>query len=83
MLDKLAGQDPNSAYVSTLEVEGEINTFFRLGSPTVIAKLREVLSRIAREARPAHGVPEAPRTAQLVVNPVRGGGRLSGRGRRD
>jgi hydroxyacylglutathione hydrolase len=41
MLDKLAGQDPNSAYVSTLEVEGEINTFFRLGSPTVIAKLRE------------------------------------------
>jgi hydroxyacylglutathione hydrolase len=27
--------------VSTLEVEGEINTFFRLTSPTVIAKLRE------------------------------------------
>ena len=41
MLDKLAGQDPNSAYISTLEVEGEINTFFRLTSPTVIAKLRE------------------------------------------
>ena len=41
MLDKLAGQDPTNAYVSTLEVEGEINTFFRLTSPTVIAKLRE------------------------------------------
>jgi hydroxyacylglutathione hydrolase len=41
MLDKLAGQDPNSAYISTLEVEGEINTFFRLTSPMVIAKLRE------------------------------------------
>src|SRR5262249_37675700 len=41
MLDKLSGQDPNHAYMSTLEVEGEINTFFRLGSPTVIAKLRE------------------------------------------
>src|SRR5882724_11029612 len=41
MLDKLAGQDPSSAYVSTLEVEGEINTFFRLTSPTVIAKLRQ------------------------------------------
>ena len=41
MLDKLSGQDPNKAYVSTLEVEGEINTFFRLTSPTVIAKLRE------------------------------------------
>src|SRR5829696_4396324 len=41
MLDELAGQDPSNAYVSTLEVEGEINTFFRLTSPTVIAKLRE------------------------------------------
>jgi hydroxyacylglutathione hydrolase len=41
MLDKLAGQDPNSAYISTLEVEEEINTFFRLTSPMVIAKLRE------------------------------------------
>ncbi len=41
MLDKLSGQDTNRAYVSTLEDEGKINTFFRLGSPTVIAKLRE------------------------------------------
>ena len=41
MLDKLEGQDPNNAYVSTLEVEGKINTFFRLSSPMVIAKLRE------------------------------------------
>jgi len=41
MLDKLSGQDPNRAYVSTLDVERQINTFFRLTSPTVIAKLRE------------------------------------------
>ena len=41
MLDKLTGQNPSKAYVSTLEVEREINTFFRLTSPTVIAKLRE------------------------------------------
>jgi hydroxyacylglutathione hydrolase len=41
MLAKLAGQDPGSAYVSTLEVERRINTFFRLTSPTVIATLRE------------------------------------------
>jgi hydroxyacylglutathione hydrolase len=41
MLDKLAGQDSNNTYISTLEVEGEINTFFRLTSPMVIAKLRE------------------------------------------
>lgn len=41
MLKELAGQDPNRAYVSTLRVETEINTFLRLASPTVIAKLRE------------------------------------------
>ena len=41
VLEKLDGQDPNQAYVSTLEVERQINTFFRLTSPTVIAKLRE------------------------------------------
>jgi hydroxyacylglutathione hydrolase len=41
MLERLSGQDPNAAYVSTLAVEREVNTFFRLRSPTVIAKLRE------------------------------------------
>jgi hydroxyacylglutathione hydrolase len=41
LLARVSGQDPGSAYVSTLEVERRINTFFRLGSPTVIARLRE------------------------------------------
>jgi hydroxyacylglutathione hydrolase len=41
MLDQLSGQDPNQPYVSSLDVEMRINTFFRLSSPTVIAKLRE------------------------------------------
>ncbi|MDP1691073.1 MAG: MBL fold metallo-hydrolase [Burkholderiaceae bacterium] len=41
MLGQLAGQDPSRAYVSTLDVEMQVNTFFRLTSPTVIAKLRE------------------------------------------
>ena len=41
MLAKVGGQNPDDAYVSTLEVEREVNTFFRLTSPTVIAKLRE------------------------------------------
>ena len=41
MLDQLTDQDPNRALVTTLEVERQINTFFRLTSPTVIAKLRE------------------------------------------
>lgn len=41
MLEQLKGQDPSRAYVSTLAVEREINTFFRLTSSSVIAKLRE------------------------------------------
>jgi hydroxyacylglutathione hydrolase len=40
LLERLSGQDPGKAYVSTLEVETEINTFFRLTSATVIARLR-------------------------------------------
>ncbi|HEU0202936.1 MAG TPA: hydroxyacylglutathione hydrolase [Burkholderiaceae bacterium] len=42
MLDRVQNQDPGHAYVSTLDVEMQINTFFRLSSPAVIAKLREV-----------------------------------------
>jgi hydroxyacylglutathione hydrolase len=41
VLEKVSHQDPSNAYVSTLAVEREINTFFRLTSPTVIARLRE------------------------------------------
>jgi hydroxyacylglutathione hydrolase len=41
MLERLEGQDPANAYVSTLAVEREINTFFRLRSASVIAGLRE------------------------------------------
>jgi hydroxyacylglutathione hydrolase len=49
MLEKLKGQDPSHAYISTLGVEREINTFFRLTSPTVIAKLREVYPDLPEE----------------------------------
>ena len=41
MLAAVENQDPGAAYVSTLDVEKEINTFFRLTSPTVVAKIRE------------------------------------------
>jgi hydroxyacylglutathione hydrolase len=39
MLDLLKDQDPDNARVTTLAEEREINTFFRLDSPTLIAKL--------------------------------------------
>ena len=41
LLDDVAEQDPNQALVSTLALEKEINTFFRLHSPSVIARLQE------------------------------------------
>jgi hydroxyacylglutathione hydrolase len=52
MLDKLEGQDPSRAYVSTLGVEREINTFFRLTSPTVIARLREAFPDLPEKPDP-------------------------------
>ena len=49
LLDQVASQDPNEALVSTLAIEKEINTFFRLRSPTVIAGLREEFPDIPDE----------------------------------
>jgi hydroxyacylglutathione hydrolase len=52
MLDKLKGQDPGRAYVSTLAVERQINTFFRLTSPSVIARLREAFPDLPEKPDP-------------------------------
>jgi hydroxyacylglutathione hydrolase len=52
MLAKLAGQDPSRAYVSTLAVEREINTFFRLTSATVIATLRNAIPDLPEKPDP-------------------------------
>jgi hydroxyacylglutathione hydrolase len=41
MLPRVSGQDPATAHVTTLGEEKRINTFLRLASPSVIAKLRE------------------------------------------
>src|SRR5437762_613788 len=49
MLGEVRDQDPNRALVTTLGLEKEINTFFRLHSPTVIAKLREVFPDLPDE----------------------------------
>jgi len=52
LLEKLKGQDPSRAYVSTLAVEREINTFFRLASTSVIAKLREAFPDLPEKPDP-------------------------------
>jgi hydroxyacylglutathione hydrolase len=48
----IVGQDPNQALVSTIALEKEINTFFRLHNPTVIAKLREDFSDFPEDPDP-------------------------------
>ena len=63
MLDQLAGQDLNKAHVTTIEAERNFNTFFRLTSPSVIARLRESFP----------GLPEKPdaRTVFLKLRELR------------
>lgn len=42
LLQQVKHQDPDHAFISTLALEKEINIFFRLQSPTLIEKLREI-----------------------------------------
>ena len=49
MLGRVAGHDPAKAFVTTLDIERTINTFFRLSSPTVIAGLREAFPDLPDE----------------------------------
>ena len=49
MLDEVGDQDPDRALVSTLALEKEINTFFRLHSPSVIRRLREAFPDLPDE----------------------------------
>jgi hydroxyacylglutathione hydrolase len=52
LLDEVARQDPNAAMVSTLALEKEINTFFRLHNPTVIARLQEAFPDLDETPEP-------------------------------
>ncbi|MEX0957742.1 MAG: hydroxyacylglutathione hydrolase [Burkholderiales bacterium] len=52
MLENVHNQDPAHALVTTLALEKEINTFFRLHSPSVIARLREAFPDLPDEPDP-------------------------------
>ncbi len=52
LLAEVGDQDPDRAMVSTLALEKEINTFFRLHSPTVIARLRQAFPDLPDEPDP-------------------------------
>ncbi len=49
LMTTVKSQDPNAPLVSTLALEKEINTFFRLRSATVIARLREAFPDLPSE----------------------------------
>ncbi len=52
MLGRLSGQDPSHAYVSTLAIERQVNTFFRLTNPSVVAALRKVFPDLPEKPDP-------------------------------
>ena len=52
LMDDVRDQDPSAALVSTLGLEKEINTFFRLRNPSVIAKLREAFPDLPDDPDP-------------------------------
>ena len=52
MLEMYRGQDPDDALVTTLAQEREMNTFFRLQSPSVIAKLAEEFPELGDNPTP-------------------------------
>ena len=52
LLARIAHQDPARALVTTLGQEQGINTFFRLDSPTVIARLREAFPDLGERPDP-------------------------------
>ncbi|MEQ8387767.1 MAG: hydroxyacylglutathione hydrolase [Alphaproteobacteria bacterium] len=52
VLGGVSGQDPNAPLVSTLGLEKEINTFFRLQSPSVIRQLQEAFPDLPENPDP-------------------------------
>jgi hydroxyacylglutathione hydrolase len=52
MVDAARKQDPETAPITSLGEEKLINTFFRLQSPSVIARLRQVFPEMAAQPDP-------------------------------
>jgi hydroxyacylglutathione hydrolase len=52
LLDDVRDQDPNAALVTILGLEKEINTFFRLRNPSIIAGLRDAFPDLPEQPEP-------------------------------
>jgi hydroxyacylglutathione hydrolase len=46
LLDEISDQDTNQAFVSTLALEKDVNAFFRLQSPSVMARIAEAFPEV-------------------------------------
>ncbi len=49
LLDQIADQDPDHALITTLAQEKQVNSFFRLHNPSIIARLREAFPDLPDE----------------------------------
>ena len=65
LLDDVGARAPDDALVSTLGLEKEVNTFLRLTSPSVIAKIREAFPDLPE--------PIDPKTVFLKLRELRNG----------
>jgi hydroxyacylglutathione hydrolase len=63
LLEQVSGQDPATPLVTTLALERDVNTFFRLQQPGVIERLRE--------AYPELGVAPSPRDVFVALRELR------------
>ena len=52
LLEQISGQDPDHALVSTLSVEKQVNSFFRLHNPVIISRLREAFPDLPENPDP-------------------------------
>ena len=52
VLEDVGAHDPDDALISTLGLEKEINTFFRLTNPSVVAKLRDTFPDLPESPDP-------------------------------
>ncbi len=52
LLAEIENQDPGQAMVTTMALEKEVNTFFRLHNPSVIAQIREIFPDVPEDADP-------------------------------
>ena len=73
----MGARDPDDALISTLGMEKEINAFFRLTSPSVVAKLRDAFPDLPEPLDPKTVFLKLREPEKPLVNGDRRRGRLT------